>query len=113
MSLPYPSPDPIKTKLRCKFSLPGRKYDCRRLGKYLLNGIGYCAWHYDTAWDVQNPIIGQQHDWHVHVNHISGVADNFPTCRRCMEIKVHDGLPQGPCGGKMPVVTLRGIEVAA
>jgi hypothetical protein len=110
VSLPYPSPEPIKTKRRCQFSLPGQHYDCRRVGTYVLNSKGYCAPHYDTAWKVANPEIGQQHDWHIRKNHITGEPYPYPTCRRCGAIKVHDGLPQCVCRGKMPQITLRGEE---
>lgn len=107
MSQPYPSPVAIKTKLRCKFSLPGKRYNCRAIGKYVLDGKGYCAHHYDIAWKVLNQIYGQAHDWHVHVNRFTGIADNYPSCRRCGDIKVYDGLPQGTCGGVLPRIVLR------
>lgn len=100
-------PEPIKTTRRCQFSLPGTHYDCRYLGKYILNGKGYCAPHYDTAWRMLNPEIGQQHDWHVHVNRFTGDRSPYPTCRICGSIKVHDGLPQALCRGTMPRITVR------
>lgn len=107
MSQPYPSPEPTKTSRRCQFSMPGSHYNCRRIGKYVLAGKGYCAPHYDTTWKVQNPEIGQQHDWHIHVNRFTGQANSYPSCRRCGDIKVHDGLPQSLCRGVMPVISLR------
>lgn len=107
MSQPYPSPVAISTTVRCKFSMPGRKYDCRRVGKYVLDGKGYCAPHYDTTWKVCNPIYGQQHEWHFHVNHITGAVDKYESCRRCGNIRLHEGLPLIPCEGKMPRITLR------
>jgi len=107
MEQPYPTPEAVKTTKRCKFSLPGKRYDCRRIGKYVLNGKGYCALHYDAAWKFQNPEIGQQHEWHIHVNRFTGESYPYPTCRICGAIKVYDGLPQCLCSGKMPVITLR------
>jgi hypothetical protein len=107
MSLPYPAPEPIKTKRRCQFSMPGRKYDCRAIGKFLLDGKDYCAAHYDTAWKVANPVYGQQHEWHFHVNHLNGNVDPYPSCRRCGSVKQHEGLPQFPCRGSFGQITLR------
>ena len=107
MSLPYTPPTPIQTKLRCQFSLPGRHYNCRAVGKYLLDGKRYCASHYDTKWKVLNPELGQAHDWHFHKNRFTGEEDQYESCRRCMDVRVHEGLPQGPCRGVMPVITLR------
>ena len=106
MSLPYPAPPRVKTSKRCQFSMPGRHYNCRRVGAYVLNGKHYCAPHYDTSWKVQNPEYGQQHDWHVHANRFTGEADKYETCRRCGFIRVHDGLPQSPCRGVMPQIVL-------
>ena len=108
MTLPYKPPQRIKTKLRCKFSMPGRKYNCRNIGMFLLNGKGYCAMHYDTAWRVLNPEFGQAHDWHRHVNKFTGEAYPYDTCRRCTAIRYHEGLPQSPCRGKIPIIVLRG-----
>lgn len=109
MSFPYPPPDPIKTTKRCQFSLPGKHYDCRRIGKYVLDSKRYCACHYDTAWKVANPELGQTHEWHLRRNHITGVVYPYQTCKRCGYIRQHEGLPQGPCDGKMPQITLRGV----
>lgn len=109
MSLAYDPPSPTPTKLRCQFSLPGRKYDCRRVGLYHLDGKRYCAPHYDTSWKVANPIFGQAHEWHIHVNRFTGESDRYPTCRRCADIRPNDGLPLLPCDGKMPQITLRGV----
>jgi len=111
MNLPYDPPTPVPTKLRCQFSLPGKKYNCRHVGKYLLNGKRYCAHHYDTAWKVANPIYGQAHDWHIHVNRFNGVPDRYETCRRCADIRPYEGLPLLPCDGKMPQIVLRGASV--
>ena len=107
--LPYPIPERIKTKKRCQFSLPNRRYNCRCIGAYVLNNNNkhYCAHHYGIAWKVANPEIGQQHDWHIHINRFTGEPDRYETCRRCMVIKVHDGLPQSPCRGVMPQIVLR------
>lgn len=106
MSLPYPPPERVRTTKRCQFSLPGRRYDCRRVGAYVLNGKHYCAPHYDTTWKVQNPLYGQRHDWHTHVNKFTGQADKYETCRRCGVIRVYEGLPQRPCEGHMPEIVL-------
>ena len=104
---PYPEPERIATRLRCQFSLPGRRYDCRHIGHYVLNGKRYCATHYDTKWKFMNPIYGQQHDWHIHLNRFTGEADKYETCKRCGSVKQHEGLAQEPCYGKMPRITLR------
>lgn len=100
--LPYPPPAAIKTKLRCKFSLPGRKYNCRAMGKFIFNGKGYCAPHYDMTWKAQNPEYGQQHDWMDRTvgNH------TYPVCTRCAAIKPHDGLPLSPCKGHLARIVL-------
>ena len=100
MSLPYPPPEPIKTTLRCKFGLPGKRYDCRALGKYVLNGVGYCAWHFDTVWKVLNPVFGQAHDWY------RRASNSYDTCRQCGDIRPHDSLPLSPCRGVMPEIRL-------
>lgn len=110
MSLPYSVPEASKTKKRCMFRMPGHAYNCRRLGKYVLNNRGYCAPHYDTTWRLFNPEYGQQHDWHYRVNHITGETYAFETCRRCAAVKVHDGLPQSPCAGKLAQIALRGQQ---
>lgn len=107
MEFPYPDPEFVKTKLRCQFSMPGRRYDCRSVGHYILNGRRYCGWHYDTAWKVQNPEFGQQHEWHTRVNKFTGVADPWPSCKQCGDIRVHDGLPQSKCRGKFDRIGLR------
>jgi len=107
MSLPYPPPERIKTKRRCMFRLPHKRYDCRSLGVYILNGRGYCAAHYDTAWKVQNPVLGTAHDWHFHMNTCNGRLDPYESCRRCGEIRPHEGLPVNPCRGVMPRIVLR------
>ncbi len=109
MSLPYPEPDTIFTKLRCKYSLPGRKYDCRRIGKYLMDGKGFCAPHYDARWKALHPVLGQSHDWHRHVNRFTGAEDHYESCRRCGHIRQLEGLAQGPCDGVMPEIVLRGV----
>lgn len=106
MALPYPAPEHIKTKLRCQFGMPGRRYDCRRVGHYVLDGKRYCAPHYDIAWKRENPEYGQQHDWHIHINRFNGEADKYETCRRCMAIKVHEGLPQCLCRGRQAEIRL-------
>jgi len=103
---PYPIPQAVKTKRRCMFRMPGRAYDCRAVGKYELDGRGYCASHYDTAWKVANPEYGQQHDWHFHVNRFTGEMDRYETCCRCSAVKVHDGLPQCPCRGRQAEIVL-------
>jgi len=107
MKLPYPPPRKEKTGKRCQFRLPGRRYDCRRVGCYVLSGRCYCAAHYDTAWMVENPEYGQQHKWHIRRNHITGEYYPYETCAVCGAIKVHQGLPQSPCDGKQPRITLR------
>jgi hypothetical protein len=94
---PYPSPEPIKgTKKRCQYSLPGRKYDCRRVGKYALGDKQYCAQHYDAKWRFENPEHGPQHDWWEY--------RGLPCCRICMAVKQYEGLPQGPCRGRARIV---------
>ncbi len=108
MSQPYPDPPRIKTKLRCKYSLPGRRYNCRSMGAYVLDGKGYCAPHYDATWKARNPVLGQQHDWHRHANRFTGAEDPYESCRRCGDVRQHEGLAQGPCGGVMPQIALRG-----
>lgn len=105
--LPYPPPEAIKTKLRCKFSLPGMHYNCRAMGMFMLNGKGYCAQHYDTTWRTLYPQHGQQHDWHLHMNRYTGVPNHYETCRRCGHIRQRAGLPFSPCDGKMPEITTR------
>lgn len=105
--IPYPPPQAIKTKLRCKFSLPGIHYNCRAVGKYILGGKGYCAAHYDAVWRFKNPVYGQQHDWHLHVNQYTGETWPYETCRRCGDIRQREGLAQGPCKGHMPRIELR------
>lgn len=94
---PYPVPRAIKTKLRCKFSLTGKRYNCRCLGRFMLNGVGYCAAHYDTAWKVANPQYGQQHDWHF--KDLTDREDEWETCRRCGRVRPYEGLPVTPCKG--------------
>lgn len=108
MALPYTPPERIKTTKRCKFSLPGRKYNCRALGRFLLGDKGYCAPHYDATWKATNPVYGQQHDWHIRKNHLTGEPWPYETCRICCDIRHLAGLAQDPCGGKMPTITLRG-----
>lgn len=106
---PYPIPIPVKTTLRCQFVLPGKRYNCRSVGKYVMDQDGrrYCGRHYDLRWKYLNPIVGQQHEWHFHVNHLNGEADRYECCKRCMMIRVYEGLPQMPCKGKMDRITLR------
>jgi hypothetical protein len=94
MSLPYPAPVRIKTKRRCMFRLPHMRYNCRALGVYVLNGRGYCIRHYDTAWKVQNPVLGTAHQW------------GGTSCLRCGTIRLYDGLPVMPCPGRMPRIIL-------
>ena len=100
MGLPYPPPEAIKTTLRCKFGLPGKRYDCRALGKFVLNGVGYCACQYDMVWKILNPVFGQVHDWHRRGSSL------YDTCRRCSEIRPHEGLPVPPCRGVMPQIVV-------
>ena len=107
MSLPYSVPVAVKTKKRCQFSMPGRHYNCRAMGKYVMCGKGYCAPHYDATWKLANPIIGQQHDWHFRVDMVTGKQYEILTCRMCGAVKVHDGLPQLPCRGKLSRIVLR------
>lgn len=90
---PYPVPRAIKTKLRCKFSVPGKRYNCRGVGRFVLNGVGYCAAHYDTAWRIANPEHGQQHDW------CFKEWARWEICRRCGSIRPYEGLPVTPCEG--------------
>ena len=101
---PYLPPAKVKTEKRCQFLVFGRR--CRCVGHYVLTGKHYCASHYDAAWKVANPIIGQQHAWHVRVNRTTGDPDKYETCGRCGSIKVYDGLPQSPCKGSMPKIVL-------
>lgn len=102
MKSEYPIPIAIKTKLRCKFSLPGRKYNCRAMGKFVLNGKGYCAPHYDITWKTQNPVFGQHHEW---VDRTVG-DKTYPVCKRCAAIQQHAGLPQSPCAGHLARIRL-------
>ena len=85
MSLPYPPPERVRTTKRCQFSLPGRRYDCRRVGAYVLNGKHYCAPHYDTTWKVQNPLYGQRHDWHAHVNKGDLAVNSQETAKKVLQ----------------------------
>jgi len=100
MALPYVPPDPIPTTLRCQFSLPGRKYNCRCVGKFMLDGKRYCAPHYDIAWKVANPVYGQQHEWKT----VRGVE--WKACSRCAAVQQREGLPQEPCRGGLPTIRL-------
>ena len=93
-----PFPEPVSTSLRCQFGLSGHRYNCRCVGKYLLHGKRYCAPHYRTAWLVANPVFGQAHDWRL--------WRDLVCCRRCGATKVHEGLPQEPCKGRMPQIRL-------
>jgi len=86
--------------------MPGLRYNCRCIGHYVLTGKHYCTLHYDTAWKAANPIIGQQHEWHIRINSVTGEPDQYTTCRRCGSIKVHDGLPQSPCRGNLAKIVL-------
>ena len=106
MSLLYPYPVSVKTTKRCQFGIPGKRYDCRCIGKYLLNGKCYCALHYDTVWKVTNPVYGTQHEWNLDDLRW---REFVPHCVRCGVIRVYEGLPQLPCRGKMPEIILSGI----
>lgn len=110
MSQPYDTPIRQKTGKRCQFSMPGRRYNCRCVGAYELNGRFYCAPHYDLSWKVQNPVIGQQHEWHVRMNGVTGKPYDYPTCKRCGVVQVYDGLPQEPCRGHLPRIGLRHLD---
>ena len=99
--LPYPPPKAIKTKRRCKFSVPGQHYDCRCMGRFVLNGVGYCTAHYDMAWRIANPEYGQQHDWHFKE------WSRWEMCRRCGVIRPHEGLPVSLCRGHLAEITTR------
>lgn len=105
MNLPYPTPTWVKTKRRCMFRMPGRAYNCRAIGAYVLNGRCYCAAHYDTAWKVANPIYGQQHDWQWEKTFKKG-DDMHECCALCGIGRPYDGLPLNPCDGKMPRIVL-------
>lgn len=109
MKPPYPIPVKQKTTRRCQYHLPGKRYNCRAVGHYVMeaNGKRYCGPHYDAKWKFLNPEFGQQHDWHIHVNKFTGAPDRYPTCRRCGDIKVYDGIVQLPCRGVMPIIELR------
>lgn len=107
LDYPYPTPERIPTKTRCKYSLPGRKYNCRCIGHYFISSKGYCARHYDAMWKYINPVHGTQHDWHVHVNKFTGVADSYETCKRCGSIRVYKGIAQCLCRGHMAIIELR------
>jgi len=98
--LPYPAPQSTKTTLRCKFLLTRKRYNCRCLGRFMLNGVGYCAAHYDTAWRIANPEYGQQHDWRFKE------WARWEMCRRCGSIRPYDGLPVNPCNGHAPMLDL-------
>jgi len=90
--------------------LLGRK-QCYRVGKYDHEEKRYCGPHYDIAWKATNPIFGQQHDWHVHINQYSQVPDKYESCRRCGSIRQRQGLPQPPCRGKFEPIVLRGAAL--
>ncbi len=92
---------------RCQYRLPGMHYNCRAVGKYELSGRFYCAHHHRIRERVENPELGQQHDWHRHVNRITGAVDTYESCRRCGNVRQREGLPQSPCPGKMPRIVLR------
>jgi len=97
---PYPAPQAIKTKRRCKFSLPKMRYDCRCMGRFVLDGVGYCAAHYDIAWRVANPEHGQQHEW------CFKEWARWEMCRRCGSIRPYDGLPFVPCNGHASILNI-------
>jgi hypothetical protein len=109
VALPYPIPTEMPTKLRCQFSLPGRKYNCRHVGNYRLEGRRYCGAHYDSKWRALNPELGPQHDWHIRLNSHTGEPWPYETCRFCMSTKQHEGLPQGPCRGRTVLYASFGI----
>lgn len=100
----YDLPERRKTTIRCKFSLPGKYYDCRRLGVYVLGAQGYCLPHYDVAWKVANPEQGPQHDFS---RTMKFQDKDIPICVKCGSIKVHDGLPQCLCKGFHSKIVLR------
>lgn len=72
----------------------------------MLNGRAYCAHHYDVSWKAQNPVYGQQHEWHYRVNRINGQVDAYESCKRCGSVRQREGLPFTPCKGKMPEIVL-------
>lgn len=98
---PYPSPEAVRTDKRCAFKLAGSKYDCRAMGKYVLEGLGYCASHYDLAWRIANPKFGQQHEWG------PNKFLNCDACVKCGTIRSLEGLPFTPCRGHLPRIVLR------
>lgn len=106
MDQPYPSPVREKTNLRCQYSLPGKRYDCRQFGHYRLGVKRYCAPHYDAKWKALNPVFGTQHDWHIHINHLTGESWPYETCKRCGSIRLHEGLAQDPCRGFQAKIVL-------
>jgi len=95
-------PDPIATKKRCQFTLPNcaRYYDCRRMGKYVLDGKGFCAPHYKIAWELQHPLFGPQHVWELRK------GSPYETCTQCGTVRHHEGFPQDPCRGKLNRIVL-------
>lgn len=104
---PYPVPVAVKTKLRCKYSLPGIHYNCRAMGRFILGEKGYCAPHYDATWKAQNPVYGQQHEWHFRVNRFTGEKARCETCTKCGSIRLREGLAQSPCKGHFDQISVR------
>ena len=104
MSDEIPTPNPVKTKHRCKFfSVLGfglRFGNCRKLGCYIMaeEGIGYCLIHYNARWKFLHPLHGTQHVW----------GERVPTyCERCGVMRPYKGFPVGTCPGYPPKLSLR------
>lgn len=89
---------------RCQYRLPGMRYNCRAVGKYPIADRVYCAHHQAIQWRFLNPEHGPQHDWHNHVNRITGEVDKYEACRLCGSVKQREGLPQAPCSGRCVIV---------
>ena len=100
----YPWPVETKTKTRCAYHM----YNCRALGKYVLDGEGYCAAHYDAVWQWRNPILGTQHDWVPAMRPVGVTATKlYECCSVCGTTKHLQGIAQGPCrGGQARIVLM-------
>jgi len=99
MSVPYP--EPVRTTKRCQYAMPGTwYYNCRRMGKYLLEDKGFCAPHFSWVWQVLHPVFGTQHDWE------QRPFMSYETCAQCGTVKQHAGIPQDPCRGKVNKIVL-------
>jgi hypothetical protein len=92
---------------RCQYRLPGMHYNCRAVGKYELSGRVYCAWHHRIQEERENPEYGQQHDWTTSASLTKLFFGGIDHCARCGVVRHREGIPQSPCGGKLPRIVCR------